>query len=765
MEALSGQVAALDRLREELETLRERADAQSGIIRRSEARESAAVQDADAAREELAAGLRRVEELSEETARLRSILDSAPEQVGLSPEERHKLETAAAGVAEARAGIEAVRYLAEELRGQSTDLREEETRLQAKLAELADVQDEARRSRETLEREHSELARSVEELRADRDEARTQLREAMRAAEEARALAERGPADENDPTRPAPATTDEVMAARVRVDELAAELERMEDRLGETQSTAANTRADVDELRTATDDAIRASRDAAERAEIADRGNQNALAQISTQAAILEEIGVLARSAQSDAGESRADAGEARAVATRVEAMVNGVREQLQQSVADAAGAREAAAAAGETAAAARQLAGETPETARAAAAAAVEPLQAALDTAIEELRSTPTVNPEVEAEVESLRSDVSALRAALESAEGGDAAAVQALAARLDAVEGTVPDGLDARLDSLREGLTGALGKLEAVAVDLAAARSETGAGRQVVEQRLADGAAELMAARTDAEQARKGLEGLREELATLRDYAAAAKAEAAAAREVAANATKSGATDDRALHELRTELQAAVAKMTEFKTGFEEARQAAVAARREAEVARQAAEKAGAVNEVTTEKFTEVWQKMLTTAPAPAPAPAARPGSGVRALAKPMSKRKEAPPARSPENGFDDDPRPLAKLDLKGKFKQLNPGFTKLVGYQEHEFGKATWPSVLDRQVYKDQVVELEAMVAGTQDQCDVESTYMHGQGLMVLIRGEVKLVRDETGRPDHLLLIAEPGGPTAD
>ncbi len=39
------------------------------------------------------------------------------------------------------------------------------------------------------------------------------------------------------------------------------------------------------------------------------------------------------------------------------------------------------------------------------------------------------------------------------------------------------------------------------------------------------------------------------------------------------------------------------------------------------------------------------------------------------------------------------------------------------------------------------------------------------MHGQGLMVLIRGEVKLVRDESGQPDHLLLIAEPGGPTSD
>ncbi len=153
----------------------------------------------------------------------------------------------------------------------------------------------------------------------------------------------------------------------------------------------------------------------------------------------------------------------------------------------------------------------------------------------------------------------------------------------------------------------------------------------------------------------------------------------------------------------------------MAEFKTGFEEARQAAVAARREAEVARQAAEKAGAVNEVTTEKFTEVWQKMLTTAPRSRSAPRQRrPARGVRALGQAgVQAQGGAAGASGPQAGFDDDPRPLAKLDLKGKFKQLNPGFTKLVGYQEHEFGKATWPSVLDRQVYKEQVAELEAMV----------------------------------------------------
>jgi PAS domain S-box-containing protein len=192
-------------------------------------------------------------------------------------------------------------------------------------------------------------------------------------------------------------------------------------------------------------------------------------------------------------------------------------------------------------------------------------------------------------------------------------------------------------------------------------------------------------------------------------------------------------------------------------MKTGFDEARQSAIAARRDAEKARAAAENAGAINVATGEKFTEVWQRMLAQGPHP---PQRRSGSGITALSRAaVSKPKPPPPSRDARPGFDDDPRPLARLDLKGKFTELNPGFTKLVGYQEHEFGKATWPSVLDRDVYAEQKAELEAMAGGIQDRAVVNSTFMHSQGLMVLIKGEIQLVRDATGQPDHLLLVAEP------
>ena len=716
---LEQQAAETARLRTELEALRERAEHASATIRLGSERESAALRNAEAARTELAAALERVEQLSEETARLRAHLEAAPAEAGLSPEDRQRLEAVAAASAEARGGIEAMRTLADQLRAD----------VQARFNELETASQQARH-------EQADTAARLEELAAEREELEHKLREAARAADEARALAQRGPAEGEGP---APASADEVLAAQARLDEVAAAAEALRD--------------DVHKAAEAAGEARRVARETVDRVDMVDRANQTALAQISTQAAIIEEIGLLARSAQSDATESRAEAGEARAASARLEQVVAAAREQVEHAVAEAAGAREQAAAAGEAAASVREVAAGAGETARAAVAAEIAGVQSQLDamaTEIEALRERPVgTDPAVEAAIGHLQGEVRSLRTALESAEGGDAAAMQAIGARLDAIEeasAALPKGLDARMETLREGLANALGRIESVSVDMSAARTESGVSRQALEHRLADTAAELMAARTDAEQARRGVESLKAEMASLREYAAAAKAEAEAARKV-------GGSDDRAITELRIELQAALAQVGE-------ARQAAIAARREAEQARSAAEKAGAVQEATGENFTKVWQTMLTQGPQHPRKPG---GTDLALGKKAVSKPKPAPPARPTQAGFDDDTRPLAVLDFKGKFKQLNPGFCKLVGYQEHQFTKAAWPSVLDRDAYADQKAQLDAMAAGDQEHAIVDSTYMHGQGLMVRVKGELQLVRGADGEPDHLLLVAEPGGPS--
>ena len=44
---------------------------------------------------------------------------------------------------------------------------------------------------------------------------------------------------------------------------------------------------------------------------------------------------------------------------------------------------------------------------------------------------------------------------------------------------------------------------------------------------------------------------------------------------------------------------------------------------------------------------------------------------------------------------------------------------------------------------------------MQAGRLDEVDVDTCYVHAQGLQVPVAGRLRLVRDDEGDPDHLLL----------
>ena len=98
------------------------------------------------------------------------------------------------------------------------------------------------------------------------------------------------------------------------------------------------------------------------------------------------------------------------------------------------------------------------------------------------------------------------------------------------------------------------------------------------------------------------------------------------------------------------------------------------------------------------------------------------------------------------------------MAMIGVDGKFKELNPSFCRLVGYQEHEFAKAAWPSPHDRALYAQQQEQFSELISGVLESVPVQSTYMHGQGLMVPVVGEITAVKGEDGLPSHLLLRAE-------
>ena len=230
---------------------------------------------------------------------------------------------------------------------------------------------------------------------------------------------------------------------------------------------------------------------------------------------------------------------------------------------------------------------------------------------------------------------------------------------------------------------------------------------------------------------------------------------------RQQAQAAMQRAQAGDQRMEELSSELNFALSQLDELKAGLTSAGQAAVIARREAESAKRAAVEG---SEKSNERVSEVFREIIGLA--------ARGGGGGgggaaagsiqrraelgKLRAKRESEVKEVP-SRAPRHGFDDVPQPMAVLNLNGKFMELNPAFSKLVGYQEHEFLKAVWPSVHDRGVYKEQTEQLALMKAGELESVRFQSSYMHSQGLMVPVDGELALVRGDAGEPASLLLTA--------
>ena len=108
----------------------------------------------------------------------------------------------------------------------------------------------------------------------------------------------------------------------------------------------------------------------------------------------------------------------------------------------------------------------------------------------------------------------------------------------------------------------------------------------------------------------------------------------------------------------------------------------------------------------------------------------------------------------AREPRPGFDDAAHAMATIGLDGHFRELNQKFSDLVGYPEAEFEAATWPPVMDRANLPKHREQMEQMLEGSIESAEVNTGYVHAQGLLVPVAGRISLVRQD-GQPAHFLL----------
>ena len=122
---------------------------------------------------------------------------------------------------------------------------------------------------------------------------------------------------------------------------------------------------------------------------------------------------------------------------------------------------------------------------------------------------------------------------------------------------------------------------------------------------------------------------------------------------------------------------------------------------------------------------------------------------GASARGAAQAAEPTEPEAPAREPRPGFDDSDQPLAVIALDGRFEQLNPAFERLVGYPEREFRRARWPSLVDSEnliAHRELLVKLSA---GDIERAHVDTMYLHAQGLLVPVKGDMELIRKDDQR----------------
>jgi PAS domain S-box-containing protein len=97
------------------------------------------------------------------------------------------------------------------------------------------------------------------------------------------------------------------------------------------------------------------------------------------------------------------------------------------------------------------------------------------------------------------------------------------------------------------------------------------------------------------------------------------------------------------------------------------------------------------------------------------------------------------------------------MATMELDGRFRELNPAFTELVGYSEDDFKSASWPPVMDRDNLEKHREQMKQLLAGEIESGEVNTSYVHAQGLLVPVVGTISLVKSGA-EPDHFLLTTK-------
>src|SRR5258708_6651524 len=104
--------------------------------------------------------------------------------------------------------------------------------------------------------------------------------------------------------------------------------------------------------------------------------------------------------------------------------------------------------------------------------------------------------------------------------------------------------------------------------------------------------------------------------------------------------------------------------------------------------------------------------------------------------------------------ENAFTHAPIGMALVDLAGRMLRVNDALCRITGFTAEAICAASFRDLSDLRDVDVDAVETVELLSGHIQKYQVEKRYRHAWGHLVWVQLSVSLVRDDEGRPLHLI-----------
>ncbi len=97
------------------------------------------------------------------------------------------------------------------------------------------------------------------------------------------------------------------------------------------------------------------------------------------------------------------------------------------------------------------------------------------------------------------------------------------------------------------------------------------------------------------------------------------------------------------------------------------------------------------------------------------------------------------------------------IAILDMEGRFQSCNPAYAAMLGYSEPELRQQSFPAHVHPEDRDENLAQYKRLAAQEISSFEIVNRYLHKDGTALWVDKHVSLLRDSTGQPSNVIVLA--------